>query len=73
MKCFSFYRFAHIEKDHLIKLLKQLLLSKVNVPHGIVTQNVPNAADVPTLLGTGPFSLLGCKFFCYFYIFVSLH
>ncbi|XP_056694700.1 uncharacterized protein [Spinacia oleracea] len=52
-------RYAHIGKDHLIKLLKQLLLSKVNVPPGIVARNVPNAADVPTLLGTGSFSLLG--------------
>lgn len=52
-------RYAHIEKDHLIKLLKQLLLSKVNLPPGIVARNVPNAADVPTLLGKGSFSLLG--------------
>lgn len=58
---FSFCRYAHIGKDHLIKLLKQLLLSKVNVPPGIVARNVPNAADVPTLLGTGSFSLLGCN------------
>ena len=45
-----------------MKLLKQLLLSKVHLPHVLVARNVPNAADVPTLLGTGSFSLLGCKF-----------
>lgn len=52
-------RYAHIEKDHLIKLLKQLLLSKVNLLHDVAARNGPNAADVPTLLGTGSFSLLG--------------
>ncbi|XP_021730241.1 PH-interacting protein-like [Chenopodium quinoa] len=50
-------RYAHIGKNHLIKLLRQLLLNKAN-PHGIVARNVPNAADVPTLLGAGSFSLL---------------
>ncbi|GAB2226451.1 hypothetical protein Drorol1_Dr00022259 [Drosera rotundifolia] len=50
-------RYSHVDKDHLVKLLKQLLLSVSNqlpgVSYGL------NAADVPTLLGTGPFSLLG--------------
>lgn len=53
-------RYAHIEKDHLIKLLKQLLLRAAPSLHGKVGRNAPNAADVPTLLGTGSFSLLDC-------------
>ncbi|KAF6143342.1 hypothetical protein GIB67_001286 [Kingdonia uniflora] len=51
-------RHPHIEKDHLVKLLKQLILSKAPPLQGIVGGNAPNAADVPTLLGTGSFSLL---------------
>ncbi|XP_022760678.1 bromodomain and WD repeat-containing protein 1-like isoform X2 [Durio zibethinus] len=51
-------RNPHIEKDHLIKLLKQLLLNASSPLEGISTRHTPNAADVPTLLGTGRFSLL---------------
>ncbi|KAM0954425.1 putative transcription factor WD40-like family [Dioscorea sansibarensis] len=51
-------RYPHIEKDHLVKLLKQLMVN-CSPQNGIVGGNPPNAADVPTLLGTGSFSLLG--------------
>ncbi|XP_071741862.1 uncharacterized protein [Rutidosis leptorrhynchoides] len=51
-------RYSHIEKDHLVKLLKQLLLH-VAPSRGISGTTPPTAADVPTLLGLGPFSLLG--------------
>lgn len=54
------YRYPHIEKDHLVKLLKQLLLNKASLSPGMSTGNPPNAADVPTLLGRGSFSLLSC-------------
>ncbi|KAJ8748285.1 hypothetical protein K2173_000857 [Erythroxylum novogranatense] len=50
-------RYPHIEKDHLIKLLKQLLLH-IASPMGGKIRALPNAADVPTLLGSGSFSLL---------------
>ncbi|WOL15991.1 PH-interacting protein-like [Canna indica] len=49
-------RYGHIEKDHLLKLLKQLLMNSTSLP-GII-RGVPSAADVPTLLGSGCFSLL---------------
>ncbi|GAV70868.1 WD40 domain-containing protein/Bromodomain domain-containing protein [Cephalotus follicularis] len=51
-------RYPHIEKDHLVKLLKQLLLSTVSPLQRISVRNAPRAADVPTLLGSGSFSLL---------------
>nr|XP_043635528.1 PH-interacting protein-like isoform X2 [Erigeron canadensis] len=51
-------RYSHIEKDHLVKLLKQLILH-VAPSRGIFGRTPPTAADVPTLLGIGPFSLLG--------------
>ncbi|KAJ1380604.1 WD40/YVTN repeat-like-containing domain superfamily [Sesbania bispinosa] len=54
--CYMLY--PHIEKDHLVKLLKQLLLNKASPSLGVSTGNAPNAADVPTLLGRGSFSLL---------------
>ncbi|XP_058083453.1 uncharacterized protein LOC131231314 isoform X2 [Magnolia sinica] len=50
--------YPHVEKDHLVKLLKQLILSNAPPLHGMVGGNAPNAADVPTLLGSGSFSLL---------------
>ncbi|GLT71900.1 hypothetical protein SLA2020_438850 [Shorea laevis] len=53
-------RHPHIEKDHLVKLLKQLITSAAPPLHGKNGQNTPNAADVPTLLGSGSFSLLDC-------------
>ncbi|XP_058000900.1 uncharacterized protein LOC110633067 isoform X3 [Hevea brasiliensis] len=49
-------RYPHIENDHLVKLLKQLLHNAASSPQGLI--GAPNAADVPTLLGTGSFSLL---------------
>ncbi|XP_068310472.1 uncharacterized protein [Pyrus communis] len=51
-------RYPHIERDHLVKLLRQLLLSIATPLHGKVGRSTLNAADVPTLLGTGSFSLL---------------
>lgn len=53
-------RYPHIERDHLVKLLKQLMLSVATPLHGKVGRNALNAADVPTLLGAGSFSLLDC-------------
>jgi len=43
----------------LVKLLKQLLLNTDSPSEGLIS-DVPNAADVPTLLGMGSFSLLSC-------------
>ena len=54
------YRYPHIEKDHLVKLLKQLLLNTASPSLGMNPGSAPNAADVPTLLGRGSFSLLSC-------------
>ncbi|XP_054786202.1 uncharacterized protein LOC129292639 [Prosopis cineraria] len=51
-------RYPHIEKDHLVKLLKQLISSATSPSFGTTRGNAPNAADVPTLLGMGSFSLL---------------
>ncbi|KAK4775805.1 hypothetical protein SAY87_023766 [Trapa incisa] len=51
-------RNPHIEKDHLVKLLKQLVLTTLSPSQGLTSGHVPTAADVPTLLGTGSFSLL---------------
>ncbi|XP_020884424.1 PH-interacting protein isoform X2 [Arabidopsis lyrata subsp. lyrata] len=51
-------RYPHIEKDHLVKLLKQLILNPSFPSHMRVEGNGPNAADVPTLLGSGTFSLV---------------
>ncbi|KAI5574178.1 hypothetical protein BDE02_10G128100 [Populus trichocarpa] len=52
-------QYPHIEKNHLVKLLKQLLLNTASPSEGLIG-DAPNAADVPTLLGTGSFSLLSC-------------
>nr|XP_043640019.1 PH-interacting protein isoform X2 [Erigeron canadensis] len=51
-------RYPHIEKDHLVKLLKQLLSGAASPSHGLISGIPSNAASVPTLLGTGSFSLL---------------
>ncbi|XP_042055216.1 bromodomain and WD repeat-containing protein 1-like isoform X2 [Salvia splendens] len=51
-------RHPHVEKDHLVKLLKQLLLGAVAHTQDVIGENIVNAASVPTLLGTGSFSLL---------------
>ncbi|KAL8128476.1 hypothetical protein V2J09_017631 [Rumex salicifolius] len=53
-------RYNHVETDHLVKLLKQLILSKAHPLMGMMGGNAPNAADIPTLLGVGSFSLLSC-------------
>lgn len=55
-------RYSHIEKDHLVKLMKQLIMH-VAPSRGISGRTAPTAADVPTLLGIGPFSLLGSMSF----------
>ncbi|GKV31365.1 hypothetical protein SLEP1_g40061 [Rubroshorea leprosula] len=54
-------RNPHIEKDHIVKLLRQLILSTVSPSQDINGRHFPNAADVPTLLGRGSFSLLSCS------------
>ncbi|WCJ23351.1 WD40/YVTN repeat-like-containing domain Bromodomain [Euphorbia peplus] len=51
-------RYPHVEKDHLVKLLKQLVVNTASPSQSLVGGNALNAADVPTLLGTGSFSLL---------------
>lgn len=51
-------RHPHVDKDHLVKLLKQLLLGAVDPSQDVIGGNIVNAATVPTLLGTGSFSLL---------------
>lgn len=51
-------RHPHVEKDHLVKLLKQLLLGAVAPSRDVIGGNIVNAATVPTLIGTGSFSLL---------------
>ncbi|XP_044983690.1 uncharacterized protein LOC123450584 [Hordeum vulgare subsp. vulgare] len=50
-------RYPHIGKDHLAKLLKQLMTSSCRTD-SLVRDGSPNAADVPTLLGSNSFSLL---------------
>jgi PH-interacting protein len=53
-------RYPNIEKTHLVKLLQQLLIhdrrlvATMEPPHS----RIPTAADAPTLLGSGAFSLL---------------
>ncbi|XP_071906255.1 uncharacterized protein [Coffea arabica] len=54
-------RYPHVEKDHLVKLLKQLILNAASPAHGVVDRNAINAAAVPTLLGTSCFSLLSSE------------
>ncbi|KAL9407657.1 hypothetical protein AB3S75_046236 [Citrus x aurantiifolia] len=51
-------RYPHIEKDHLVKLLKQLIIITSSPSRAMIGGDAPNAADVPTLLGRGSFSLL---------------
>ncbi|VAI12298.1 unnamed protein product [Triticum turgidum subsp. durum] len=54
-------RYPHIGKDHLVKLLKQLMVSSCH-PESLIGAVSPNAADVPTLLGSNSFSLLASTF-----------
>ncbi|KAG9139397.1 hypothetical protein Leryth_017313 [Lithospermum erythrorhizon] len=51
-------RYSFIEKDHLVNLLKQLVLNASLSTSGAHGGNRLNAAAVPTLLGTGSFSIL---------------
>ncbi|KAL3648108.1 hypothetical protein CASFOL_009076 [Castilleja foliolosa] len=51
-------RYPHVEKDHLTRLLKRLMLMMCHPSNGPPGRTVPSAVDVPTLLGTGTFSLL---------------
>ncbi|KAL6968620.1 hypothetical protein U1Q18_034420 [Sarracenia purpurea var. burkii] len=52
-------RYPHVEKDHLVKLLKRLILNTAPPLDSLGGRSAPCAVDVPTLLGTGSFSLLG--------------
>ncbi|XP_048336119.2 uncharacterized protein LOC107406056 isoform X1 [Ziziphus jujuba] len=57
-------RYPHVEKDHLVKLLKQLIVSAAPSLHGKIVQSAPYAAiHTPTLLGTGSFSLVDSHVF----------
>ena len=56
--CFN--RYPHVDKDHLVKLLKQLILHAATPSGDASGGGSSSAASVPTLLGTGSFSLLGC-------------
>ncbi|KAG5514158.1 hypothetical protein RHGRI_035529 [Rhododendron griersonianum] len=51
-------RYPHIEKDHLVELLKRLILNAGPTLNSMGGRSAPSAVDVPTLLGTGSFSLL---------------
>lgn len=52
-------RYPHINGDHLVKLLKQLMLNAASMSANLRGIGAPTAASAPTLLGTGSFSLLG--------------
>ncbi|KAF2532377.1 hypothetical protein F2Q70_00032193 [Brassica cretica] len=58
-------RYSHVKKDHLVELLKQLVFvsSRPTPSRGLGDGNGNKliAAGVPTLLGTGSFSLLSCR------------
>ncbi|KAL6525911.1 hypothetical protein OROMI_030306 [Orobanche minor] len=54
-------RYPHVEKDHMVRLLKQLMLMTSPPLQCMSGRIVPNAIDGPTLLGTGNFSLLPCE------------
>lgn len=53
-------RYSHVKRDHLVELLKQLVfVSSMPTPSGgLGDGNKLVTAGVPTLLGTGSFSLL---------------
>ncbi|KAJ3669562.1 hypothetical protein LUZ60_011512 [Juncus effusus] len=52
-------RYPHVGKDHLVRLLKQLIQSSSpQLNGGLLAASTCRAADVPTLLGSGSFSLL---------------
>ncbi|XP_057476015.1 uncharacterized protein LOC130764006 [Actinidia eriantha] len=52
-------RYPHVDKDHLVKLLKQLILHAATPSGDVSGGGSSSAASVPTILGTGSFSLLG--------------
>lgn len=52
-------RYPHIATDHLVKLMKQLVLFSSFPSIGFVGGNTTNGIDVSSLLGSGAFSLLG--------------
>ncbi|KAG7533562.1 WD40 repeat [Arabidopsis thaliana x Arabidopsis arenosa] len=56
-------RYSHVKKDHLVELLKQLVFvsNRPNPSRGIGDGNKMIGAGVPTLLGTGSFSLLSSE------------
>lgn len=58
-----FNRNPAVQQDHLVKLLEQLLVhNRASVePLERPNSRIPTGADVPTLLGTGSFSLFDCK------------
>jgi hypothetical protein len=61
MSVLLFCRYPHVGKDHLVNLLKQLMVNSCH-PHSLIGGASPNAADVPTLLGSNSFSLLACMY-----------
>ncbi|EPS61343.1 transducin family protein, partial [Genlisea aurea] len=54
-------RYSHIQTDHLIRLLKQLMLLASPPLRCLTGKGIPSASDVPTLLGMGSFSMLSCE------------
>lgn len=50
-------RYLHVKQDHLVKLLTQVMLTTSPPLRCIDGMTRPSASDVPTLLGTGLFSL----------------
>lgn len=58
-----FDRNPTVQQDHLVKLLEQLLVHNRASVESLELPNsrIPTGADVPTLLGTGRFSLFDCK------------
>lgn len=54
-------RYSHIENNHLVKLLKQMMLMISPPLRCMIGKIGPSAVDVPTLLGTESFSLLSCE------------
>jgi hypothetical protein len=57
-------RHPHVEPGHLVKLLQQLLVYNQRSVAALepAHSRIPTAADVPTLLGAGAFSLLDCEY-----------
>lgn len=58
-----FRRNPDIEKNHLVKLLRQQLIVSRRAAAALEPPNsrIPTAADVSTLLGLGSFSLLNSE------------